>query len=454
MHGRTGVAICLFGALVGSMGSPAGVDGGVTSSRLASDESTCSPSSHNRPVCERGAPASLASFLDPTVTVVAAHRVHLGEHVYVAPFARLGAFRGEIHIGAESNVQDNVRVLGGLRERMAAERRALRRIGLRGYSGVEIGERVILAHGSSIKGPARIGSGPVKEVDDGEGGHVEDSGVFVSFGAQVDGAILERDSGLSALARIGPGVRLRSGFIVLPGKNVTTQAQADDPSLGKVRPIVAADREFNAGVVEVNVNLAREYTRLYRDRRSNVRGINFDPGGNVFDQSRDLPTVESDLCTGPAVRVPHFRNRIIGDACFEDGLLGLEHKMGASISIRADEGGPFGLGTIRRMDNKVIFHALEGTDLRVGNNVTYGRRAIVHGGGRPQVDPTTGLAAPTIVGNNVTLRSYAVVFRSFLGNGAVVGTKSAVVGSELQRRQAIPPRVIYANDEIFGRVEW
>ena len=49
---------------------------------------------------------------------------------------------------------------------------------------------------------------------------------------------------------------------MLPGKNVITQAQADDPALGKVRPIVAADREFNARVVEVNVGLVKEYVRL------------------------------------------------------------------------------------------------------------------------------------------------------------------------------------------------
>ncbi len=266
--------------------------------------------------------------------------------------------------------------------------------------------------------------------------------------------MIERDSGLSALARVGPGVRLRSGMIVLPGKNVTTQRQADDPALGKVRPITTADREFNAGVVEVNVGLAREYSRLAEESVRNVRGINVDPGGNVFDEEGDTATVESALCTGPTLRDPSFRNRVIGDVCFEDSARQLDRRMGERISLRADEGGPFGIGRIARMDDAVIFHALEGSDLRVGNRVRYGKKVIVHGGGRPQLDPTTGVAAPTVIGNDVRLRNGAVVFRALVRNGADVGRRSAVVGSELAAGQRIPDRTIYVNDAVFGPVEW
>ncbi len=420
----------------------------------AQTEESCSPTAQHRPVCEvaEGGIAT-AAFLDPTARVRDASQVELAEHVYVAPFARLNARRGDIRIGPESNVQDSVFVRGGARS--SAERRAaLRRVGLSAASGVETGERAILAHGSSVRGPARIGVGPVVEVPDGAGGTTDDSGVFVSFGARIDGAVLERDSGLSALARVGPGVRLRSGMIVLPGKNVTTQRQADDPALGKVRPITTADREFNAGVVEVNVGLAREYSRLAGDSLAHVMGINVDPGGNVFDRERDLPTVGSALCTGAKHRDPTFRNRVIGDICFEDGPRRLDRRMGTQISLRADEGGPFGVGRIARMRDSVIFHALESNDLRVGNRVRYGEDVIVHGGGRPQVDPTTGLAAPTLVGNDVVLRDGAVVFRSLIRNHSVIGRRSAVVGSELAVGQRIAPRTIYVNDEVFGTVEW
>ncbi|WP_432524428.1 acetyltransferase [Kineococcus sp. SYSU DK006] len=392
-----------------------------------------------------GVPVEEASFVDPTAQVRHPGSVDLAERVYVGPFAQLlSGRRAGIGIGAESNVQDSVRV-EALVHRRGAEERALAAAGLRPTDGVRTGERVILAHGSAVRGPARIGVGEAAP---------EDSGVFVSFGALVDGAVLERDTGLSALSRVGPGVVLRSGTLVLPGKDVRTQAEADDPALGKVRPLVEADRLFNAAVVEVNVGLAREYARLAAEEPDAVRGINVDPGGNVFDASRDAPAVESALCTGPEVRDPGFRNRVIGDVCFEDDLRSLSQRMGSRISLRADEGGPFSVGTVRSMGNGTIFHALEGSDLSIGNRVTYGQRVVVHGGGRPAVDPTTGVAAPTTIGNDVVLEDESVVFRSLVRNGAVVGERSLVVGSELAVGQVVPDRTVYANDAVFGPVEW
>jgi carbonic anhydrase/acetyltransferase-like protein (isoleucine patch superfamily) len=358
---------------------------------LDANGSTCSPTPANRPVCSADAPLTRATFLDPTAHVRRAGAVHLGQRVYVAPFARLLAGRRAARLGVLAN---------------------------------------------------------------GEHAPEEDSGVFLSFGAQVDGAVLERDTALSVLSRVGPGVRLRSGFVVLPGKNVVTQAQADDPALGKVRPITEADRLFNEAVIHVNVGLAREYSRLAREDPSAVRGINIDPGGNDFDRTRDAPSVESALCTGPTVRRPEFRNRVIGDACFADTVADLGAAMGRRISIRADEGGPLGVGEIARMGNAVVFHALEGTDLRVGDRVRYGRRVLVHGGGRPALDPHTGQPAPTVVGNDVRLGAGAVVFRSLVRNRVTIGTRSAVVSSELAVGQSIPPRTLYANDDVFGPVEW
>ncbi len=445
-----GVALAGPGAAGGATVVGGDGGGGAASPHAGGEGSACVPTAANRPACPEDAELEEAAFLDPTARVTRPKRVRLGEQVYVAPFASLNAKGGPIDIGPESNVQDSVRV----RATGTGKARQLARVGLEAGDGVATGERVILAHGSTVKGPARLGVGEVKQVPDGDGGTVADSGVFISFSAEVDGAVIERDAGLSALARVGPGVRLRSGFIVLPGKNVTTQAQADDPALGKVRPITQVDREFNAGVVEVNVGLAREYSRLAREEASAVRGINVDPGGNEFDEERDLPTVESALCTGPTVRKPDFRNRIIGDTCFEDSLRSLHAKMGSRISIRSDEGGPFNIGTIDRMDDSVIFHALEGTDLRTGDGVQYGKRVVVHGGGRPQVDPRTGLAAPTIIGNDVTLGDSSIVFRSLVRNEAVLGRRSLVVGSELALGQRIPARTVYANDKVAGRVEW
>ncbi len=88
--------------------------------------------------------------------------------------------------------------------------------------GVEIGERVILAHGCTVKAPPGWGwQGAIFRLI-----RMMTQEVFLSFSCEIDGAILEKNTGVSALARVGPGVRLRSGFIVLPGKNVTTQQES------------------------------------------------------------------------------------------------------------------------------------------------------------------------------------------------------------------------------------
>ncbi|WP_375434439.1 hypothetical protein [uncultured Hymenobacter sp.] len=428
------------------------------------EEEGFSPVQRNRPILPASAPAEEATFIDPTVIITNARAISLGKQIYIGPFASLIAsdyhnddrsagtpvtpvgLRGndeediKIRIGKETNLQDNVTVIAEA-EHSSAEHA---KIALLGIEGVEIGERVILAHGSTVKGPAQIGIQGTDIPSDPD----DDQEVFLSFGCEIDGAILETNTGVSALARVGPGVRLRSGFIVLPGKNVTTQAEADDPALGKVRLIVEADVLFNEGVLEVNIALAREYTRLARERASNVYGINVDPGNTPFNPTRDVPEIG-----GRAIRLPVFHNRIIGEVKLENTLPELIRVIGYRNSIRADEGDPFTIGRIARMENNVIFHALEETPIQAGDNIRYGERAIVHGGGRRPL-LGGGDNEPTILEDNVQLKSQAVVFRSLIGRGSIIGRKSAVVNTDVAPNTVIPDRVIYVNNALFGPVEW
>ncbi|MBA2448208.1 MAG: acetyltransferase [Chloroflexi bacterium] len=404
------------------------------------------PTELNRPVCPFGAAPETASFIDPTARIAHADHVTLGQHVYIGPFASLLADEhAEIEIGEESNVQDNVRIYGSL-HRSADDEARVRALGL--HAGVEIAERCILAHGATVKGPAQlgVGGGPIAANPD------EHQEVFLSFGCEVDGAILEQNTGVSALARVGPGVRLRSGFTVLPGKNVTTQAEADDPDLGKVRRIVEDDVAFNEAVIEVNVGFAQEYTRMFYLDASSVRGINLNPGLTAFNPARHAPILDPGLPS----RVPEFRNRIIGAVYLSDSLNRLDAVMGERISLRADEGDPIQLGHIHSMGDDVIFHALEESDVSVGDNVLYGERVIVHGGGRRVLGEQSigDEEEPTFIGDEVTLKDQSVVFRSQIARGCSIGTKSAVVNSELPPRTVIPDRVIYLNNAIFGPVEW
>ena len=71
-------------------------------------------------------------------------------------YSLLADEHAEIEVGEESNVQDNVRIYG--RFQRSAEDEA--RIGVLGlHEGAEIAERCILAHGATVKGPAKIGIG-------------------------------------------------------------------------------------------------------------------------------------------------------------------------------------------------------------------------------------------------------------------------------------------------------
>ncbi|SDQ42648.1 hypothetical protein [Quadrisphaera sp. DSM 44207] len=442
--------------------------GGATSALLlaalvpqaaASGSDGCSPTAQDRPVCPGRGPLSRASFLDPTAQVEDAEHVSLAEEVYVGPFAQVRASEdAPVSVGARSNIQDNALVQGSRHEADGddgadgadgaggAGGEAAPRAGDgegRAAPGVQIADRVIMAHGSEVIGPAQIGV---------EGGDIEadpddDQEVFLSFSSQVDGAVLEKNTGVSALARVGPGVRLRSGTLVLPGKDVTTQAEADDPALGEVRLITEADVAFNEAVIEVNLALAEEYSRLHRERPSSVRGINVDPGGSEFNEDRDLP-----VFAGEEVRLPDFRNRIIGEIDLADTVERFSCVSGDRISLRADEGEDFTVGHVHAMDDDVTFHALEGTDLTVGDGVSYGEGVVVHGGGRVVLQGQP--EAPTAVGDDVVLEDGSVVFRSTVGDGATVGERSAVVGTDLAPGAVVPPRTVVLNGEVFGEVEW
>lgn len=433
----------------------------VSTSATAQEGAECHPYPRERPVCPREAPVETANFLDDTARVKSPGDITLEGKVYVGPFAELFADDdAPIAIGEESNVQDNVTIdAEGRRHDDDDDDDRDRHRDRRRAEGVDTGERVILAHGATVIGPARLGmtGGPAPANPD------EEAEVFVSFNAEIDGATLERNTQVSALARVGRGVVLRSGTVVLPGKNVDTQREADDPALGKVRALTPGDVAFAEAVIEVNIGLAREYSRMARERRSNVLGINFDPGGTAFNPDRDLPRLEAEApepgpefeeCTGGRpTREPRYDNRIIGEVCLADSLRRLARVQGDRIALRADEGEPLSFGHIRKMGDDVISHALEDTTVEVGDNVTYGDASVVHGGGRRQDGSGRGTES-TFVEDDVSLGGLSVTFRSLVGEGSKIGYKSAVVSSELAPGTRIPSRVIYLNNAVFGPVEW
>lgn len=325
--------------------------------------------------------------------------ITLGRDVYVAPFARLD---GAVGVGDRSDVQDNCSVEGA----------------------VSIGPDSAVAHGARVVGPARlVGKN------------------FVGFNSLVEGATMEEGAFVELLARVGPGIRLR-GVRVLPGKNVTTQAEADDPSLGKVAPVGQAQADFLAGVVKVNVELANGYNVLSRSQGT-LTGI----GPNPITQFTPLSVLPR--LAGQFVNDPSFRNRVVGNVTFDDTLAELTTKMGFRDSVRADEGQHIGFVRLGGMADEVTFHALEDTGIECGTGCYFGRHAVVHGG----ADDTVG-SEGTLLGDNVRVGDYAIVFRSNLGSGCVVGERAVVDRCQFPAGTVIGPREVWVGNQRQGLVEW
>jgi carbonic anhydrase/acetyltransferase-like protein (isoleucine patch superfamily) len=397
--------------------------------------STCNPTAGNLPICPSAAPSASANFIDPTATIINPANITLGGKVYIAPFTELNATNAPISIGAGSNVQDQVKITAS-------------------GTGVQVGERVIMAHMTTIKGAAKIGlqgsTGPFTDPVTNTQFSNTVPETFLAFNCEVDGATIERNSVVNFLSRVGPGVTLPSGKVVLPGRNVTTNLEASSGLLGKVANLTQADVALMEGVVEVNQALAEGYAALAAADLTNVTGINyapvtaFNPGG--------LPKIG-----GITTRDPNFRNRIVGNINFEDSLANLNNKLANRISLRGDEGEPFNVGQIAGMANDVVFHALASTNLTLGDNVGYGPRVLVHGG--RQVINGVANGPETSVGDNVGLGPNSLIYSAVIGNNSAIGQKSAVFNSTLPDRTYVRSRVIVVdrrpgNNGMILPVEW
>lgn len=389
-------------------GAPAaGAAGGEASSSCAA----LSPMQSEGPVFPETAGPGYASFVDPSVRVEGRERVMIGCRSFVGPFAALDGSLGPIAIGDDTNIQDNVMVSGTL---------------------VVIGDHVSIAHGATIIGPASIGARGGKPA-------------FVGFNSVVDGAMVEPDAMVTHLAKVSPGITVRSGWKVLPGKWIRTQQEADDPALGKVAAVTDADRAFMAGVLHVNGSFAAGYTDLYHSAPGQVRGVGRDPGHSDFNHDADQPTF-----AGGQVSRPDSKLRIVGAVVMADSLDVVEAKAGRNVAIRADEGEHFRFGLIGRLQDRVTFHALEHTDITIGDRDAFGYHVVVHGGPDDGSDPHE----LTRIEDEVVVKDWAVVFRSKVGKGVVIGTRAYVDGSHLAPGTVVPDRAIMIRDKVVGYVEW
>lgn len=98
----------------------------------------------------------------------------------------------------------------------------------------------------------------------------------------------------------------------------------------------------------------------------------------------------------------------------------------------------------------MTFHALEHSNIEIGNNSAFGYHVVIHGG----PDDASAPGDLTRIDDDVTVKDWAVVFRSKIGKGSVIGVRAYVDGSHLAPGTVVPDRAIMIKDKIVGYVEW
>jgi len=192
------------------------------------------------------------AFIHPFAVVIG--DCYIGKMVFVAPTAVCRGDEGtSIHVGDNSNLQDGV-VLHALKTtsegknidgmRFSSDGQRLNGDDPRFATGYAIwlGERVSLAHGSQVHGPAWVG-------DD----------TFIGMEALIFNAKLGNNVSIGVAATVTDGVEIADGKFVPPGRVIVTQAEADalPDRIGS-----GAYETINQGVVDVNIQLTEGFDQI------------------------------------------------------------------------------------------------------------------------------------------------------------------------------------------------
>jgi carbonic anhydrase/acetyltransferase-like protein (isoleucine patch superfamily) len=399
----------------------------------------------NTPVLPFGSPAKRATYIDPTAHIINGYAVIISTPAFVAPYATLNAHGGIIKIGGVSAILDNASIVANpLHPHTAPAPQVL------------IGEHVLISYGAQILGPSTIST------------FTATTPTEIGPGAVVDNATIEPGSIVSALARVGPGVTLPTGFRVLPGMNVTTNAEASNPALGKVVKVTTADLNDVTSNLANSLSLAAGYVTLYQGQSATGASPGVDPSvsgvnnGNLAaiegaSAQPGSPTASTPYLppgTSPQFPSPHqglvpaqlygFRARATGGTVFHSRAASIAHRLGRSNSIRADQGQPITIGSISQTGNGVTINSPLGGQLTIGQNFVAGSGATILSGG----------TVKAVIGDNVSIGAGAVVDRSNLGSGTTVGDRAYVFESTFPAGSNIPAGAIYINNKLVGTVQW
>jgi carbonic anhydrase/acetyltransferase-like protein (isoleucine patch superfamily) len=395
----------------------------------------------NTPVMPFATPTKKASFIDPTVQIKNGSSVVVSFQSYIAPYATLNGRGGAIKIGDGSDVLDSASIV-------ANPGHAYR------TPVVLIGDDVSIGYGAKILGPSTIGGYLTAAKPTGIGAR-----------AVIDDATIEPGAIVSPLAQVGPGVTVPSGYRVLPGKDVTTDAEASNLALGMVVKVTSSDTSTLKQVLTDSQGLAAGYTNLYQG--SSATGANIGgnptiggidngylPGVEGASQSPGPSYVASTKKAGPEFVTPqgflvgslleNFPARVVGPVEFQDQRAWqVALHLGRANSIRADEGQPISIGSIGRTGLHVTINSPLGGTLTIGQDFHAGTGAVILGG--PGVNAK--------LGDHVTVGAGAVVVQSSLGSGSTVGKGAYLQNSAFPANTVIPAGAIYINNKLQGYVQ-
>jgi carbonic anhydrase/acetyltransferase-like protein (isoleucine patch superfamily) len=396
----------------------------------------------NLPIMPFVTPSKKATFIDPTVTVRDGHTVVIGYQNFIGPYASLDGRGGAIKIGNGSDVLDNATLT-------AKPGHA------RGAPEILIGNQVVIGFGATVIGPSSIGA-------------YDSASKPTSIGANalVDGATIEPGAIVSPLARVGPGVIVPSGLKVLPGANVTTQADAANPKLGMVVPVTSSDVSTIKSTLSENESLATGYAQLYQGNSATgaspganptlgginngnlaaIRGANLQPGPSSasFEPAKSGPRFRSPHRGLVGVQLGNFPARLTGNVEINMMAWQAAHHLGRANAIRADQGQPIAIDSIARTGFHVTINSPLGGTLTIGSGLRTGSRVVLLSG--PNVNAK--------LGDDVHIGSGAVVVQTSLGSHSQVGPGAYLANSTFPASTVIPPKAIYINNQFEGYVQW
>jgi carbonic anhydrase/acetyltransferase-like protein (isoleucine patch superfamily) len=427
------------------------------------------------PVLPFGAVSTKATFIDTSVRITNGEHVIVGGRTFIAPFANLNAATGFIKIGSFSTIEDNATIISNPNN-------------ARPTTSVLIGDNVVIAFGAVVQGPSTIGAYNTAQAP------AAATPTEIGPNALIDGAIIKPGAIVGALARVGTGVTVPTGFFVLPGANVTNNAEASNPALGKVRPVTAADRSEITATLSNSAQLAAGYTTVYQGNAATgaspgpiltpvtgvnngnlaaVEGASSEPGSTAptggsavtFEPPPPTPTnpVVSPFPAGAQApkflshdgrllqaNLFNFPDRVVGQAVFQARAHQVARHLGRSNAIRADQGQPISFVSAPSTEPGVTINSplapttTAGGALPIGRNLQVGSGAVVLG----------GKAITSVIGNNVTIGSRAVVNDSNLGNGVTIGDRAFVSQSTIPAGTTVAPGAIIINNVRMGSVQW